>query len=140
MPIQLAKPRRIRNRARIFIRALGWKIIGDKRIYLRSSWELKYARYLQFLKERGVIADWLYEPETFWFNEIKRGVRSYLPDFKVIRLDGTHYWAEVKGYMDAKSKTKIKRFNKYYPNEELRIIDSKWFKESNICGLNGKTD
>ena len=95
---------------------------------------------MQFLKERGIIADWLYEPKTFWFNEIKRGVRSYLPDFKVILPDGSHYWAEVKGYMDGKSKTKIKRFNKYYPKEELRVIDAKWFKESHICGLNGKTD
>jgi hypothetical protein len=131
---------KVRNRARTFIHAPGWKIIGEKSIYLRSTWELKYGRYLQFLKERGIIADWLYEPETFWFNEIKRGVRSYLPDFKVILPDGSHYWAEVKGYMDGKSKTKIKRFNKYYPKEELQVIDAKWFKESHICGLNGKTD
>jgi hypothetical protein len=40
----------------------------------------------------------------------------------ILKNDGSHYWIEAKGYMDAKSKTKIKRFNKYYPNEELRII------------------
>jgi len=34
----------------------------------------------------------------------------------------------VKGYYDAKSLTKIKRFRKYFPTEKLRLIDAKWFK------------
>jgi hypothetical protein len=75
------------------------------------------------LKEQKIILEWDYEPQTFWFDSIRRGTRSYLPDFKVYRPDGTHYWLEVKGYMDQKSKTKIKRFKKYYPQEELIIID-----------------
>lgn len=109
----------------------GWRKIGGIKHYMRSVWESNYARYLQWQLERGDIIGWLHEPETFWFLNIKRGVRSYLPDFKVLRRDGTRYWVEVKGYMDAKSKTKIKRFKKYYPNEELLIVDGKWFAHNN---------
>ena len=54
----------------------GWREIAGRRIYFRSRWEANYARYLQWLKDRGEIVDWEYEPETFWFEKIKRGVRS----------------------------------------------------------------
>jgi len=109
----------------------GWREIGGKRCYFRSRWEANYARTLQFLKEYEKIADWEHEPETFWFEAIKRGVRSYKPDFRITELDGSHRWVEVKGYYDAKSLTKIKRFRKYYPNEQLTLIDSKWFQKNN---------
>lgn len=75
-----------------------------------------------------MILQWEHEPKTFWFEGIRRGVCSYKPDFRVRRLDGTYYWIEVKGYMDAKSKTKIKRFGKYFPEETLIIIDKHWFR------------
>ncbi len=114
----------------------AWVEIGGKRFYSRSKAEYFFAKYLEFLKANGSIQGWLYEPETFWFLEIKRGVRSYKPDFKVIELDGSHWWAEVKGYMDAKSKTKLKRFAKYYPGEKLRVIDSKWI-QTNSTKLKG---
>ena len=106
----------------------AWHVIGGKRKYFRSKWEATFAHFLQNLKDVGVIQDWDHEPETFWFEEIRRGVRSYKPDFKVTRPAGDHYWVEVKGYMDAKSKTKLKRFAKYYPDEILIVIDKKWFE------------
>ncbi len=109
----------------------AWAEIGGKRFYSRSLWERNFSRYLQFIKERGYIIEWTYEPTTFWFEDIKRGVRSYKPDFRVMQLDGTCIWYEVKGYMDAKSNTKIKRFRKYYPDEKLIVIDAKWFSENN---------
>lgn len=105
-----------------------WRTIGGKKKYFRSKWEANYARYLEYLKSQRAILDWEHEPQTFWFEEIKRGVRSYLPDFKVHCKDGGHYFVEVKGYMDAKSKTKISRFKKYYPNEKLVVITAEWFK------------
>jgi hypothetical protein len=108
----------------------SWRTIGGKRKYFRSSWEANYARWLEWQKVKGEILDWEHEPKTFWFEEIKRGTRSYLPDFKVIKLDGSHEWHEVKGWMDQKSITKIKRFRKYYPEEKLEIFDSKWFKRN----------
>lgn len=105
----------------------GWYTIGCRRIFFKSGWEVKYARYLEGLKTLKVIKDWEYEPQRFLFEEIKSGTRTYTPDFKVFNVDDTHYWVEVKGYMDAKSKTKIKRFRKYFPTEELRVIEKDWF-------------
>lgn len=93
-----------------------------KRYFLRSSWEIRYAEYLEGLRLVGAITDWLYEPETFWFLKIKRGVRSYVPDFQVTHLDGSIEYHEVKGYMDAKSKTKIKRMRIYHPSVKLLVI------------------
>jgi hypothetical protein len=111
--------------------ARGWREIGGKRIYFRSKWECNYSRYLEYQKENKLILDWFHEPQTFWFEKIKRGCRSYLPDFKVINLDSSVIWFEVKGYYDAKSKTKIKRFAKYYPEETLILIDGTWFSKNN---------
>lgn len=107
----------------------GWRTIGGIKAYFRSKAEANYARYLQYLKSQGKIKDWLHEPTTFWFHKIKRGVKSYLPDFKVIHLDGSHTWYEVKGHMDAKSLTKIKRMAKYYPDEKLEVVDSTTFNK-----------
>ena len=108
----------------------SWRTIGGKTKFFRSRWEANYARYLEYLKTNGHIKDWEHEPQTFWFESIKRGVRSYLPDFKVFNTDETHYWVEVKGYMDDRSKTKISRFKKYYKNESLKLIDSSWFRKN----------
>lgn len=108
----------------------GWAEIGGKRHYFRSAWERNYARWLQFRKENlKEITDWEFEPKTFWFEQIKRGTRSYLPDFRITRLDGTQYYDEVKGWMDDRSKTKLKRMKKYYPSETVNIIDKKWFQQ-----------
>lgn len=96
-----------------------------KRYLTRSSWEFNLMCYLDWLIEKKEIADWLYEPEVFWFEGIKRGVRSYLPDFKITNNDGsTEFW-ELKGYMDKRSATKIKRMAKYHPKVKLRVIGQK---------------
>lgn len=114
----------------------GWRNIGGKEIFFRSKWECNYCRYLQYLKEKGKIAGWEHEPKTFWFESIKRGVRSYLPDFRVLRFDQTIYWVEVKGYMDSKSKTKLTRFKRYYPNEQMELVTGTWFKANNAIMRN----
>lgn len=106
----------------------GWREIADRRHYFRSRWEANYARYLQWLKERGDIIDWEYEPKTFWFEGIKRGVRSYLPDFRVHELNGSKPFHEVKGWMDARSKTTLKRMAKYHPQETVILIRAKEYK------------
>lgn len=100
----------------------GWREIGDKRIYARSRWEANFARYLEHCKRECLIEEWEHEPETFWFEAIKRGVRSYLPDFRVTEMDGSITYYEVKGWMDARSKTTISRFRKYYPQHTLTVI------------------
>lgn len=114
----------------------GWRDIGSRHLYFRSRWEAQYARYLQWQKEQGLINDWEHEPFTFWFLEIKRGVRSYLPDFKVWAISGQTYWVEVKGWMDPKSATKLKRMRIYYPHEEVRIVEAAWFRRNNAMMRN----
>lgn len=106
----------------------GWREIGGLRVYYRSRWEANYARYLEWLKANKQIVKWEHEPETFWFEGIKRGCVSYLPDFKVYELDGRIAYHEVKGWMDDRSKTKIKRMAKYHPSVKLVVIDSKAYR------------
>lgn len=115
----------------------GWREIGGYKKYYRSRWEANYARFLQWLKETGKIKDWKHEPKTFWFEGIKRGCVSYLPDFWVEELDGKDSFHEVKGWMDDRSKTKIKRMAKYYPNVLLVVIAAKEYKsiEDNFSRL-----
>lgn len=95
----------------------------DIGIYVRSSTEHNYALVLNWRKARKEIVDWEYELKEFEFHKIKRGTRTYLPDFKVIYPDGHYEWHEVKGWLDPKSKTQLKRMAKYYPEEKIILID-----------------
>lgn len=108
----------------------AWRDIAGTRYFFKSKSEERYALYLEWLRQCKSILEWRYEPKTFWFNEaganLKRGTVSYKPDFVVIEQHG-HYWVEVKGYMDPKSLTKIKRFRKYFPEQQLVVVDAKWF-------------
>ena len=116
----------------------GWFYYKDKKYFMRSGWEIRYAAYLVRLMHWKIIKDWEYEVDTFWFKSIKRGVRSYKPDFKIYNLDGSIEYHEVKGIMDSKSKTKIKRMALYYPNVKLKIMDATYFKlnKNNIPSYN----
>lgn len=105
----------------------GWREIGGVNKYYRSKWEANYAYYLEWLKQKGQISDWKHEPKTFWFDGIKRGCVSYLPDFLVTEINGSEAYHEVKGWMDERSVTKIKRMAKYHPNVKLIVIDSKGY-------------
>ena len=95
----------------------------DIGIYVRSSWEANYARYLNIRLKCNKIVGWRYEPKRFTFDDIKRGTRSYLPDFEVTCLDGSVEYHEVKGYWTQRGKTAVKRFRKRYPAIKLLIID-----------------
>lgn len=107
----------------------GWREIGNQRKYFRSRWEANYARYLQFLKEKELILSWEHEAQTFWFDGIKRGVMSYLPDFRVTEISGAIAFHEVKGWMDARSKTTINRMRIYHPDIKLIVVEKKAYTE-----------
>lgn len=98
--------------------------LGGK--YFRSAWEANYARFLNFTGTK-----WEYEKKTFWFEKIKRGVRSYTPDFYLPEQDVYH---EVKGWMDKRSATKLKRMKKYHPTVTVKVIDREFFKAANKQG------
>lgn len=105
----------------------GWREIGGVRKYYRSRWEANYARYLNWLVAKKQLNSWAHETTTFWFPQIKRGVCSYLPDFEVETLDGKTEFHEVKGYLDSKSKTKLKRMAKYHPEIKVVLISQKLY-------------
>lgn len=98
-------------------------------MYFRSKWEANYALYLDWLVKQKQIKEWEYEKDVFIFTEIQFGTRSYRPDFKVFTNDGKFEYHEVKGYMDSKSKTKLKRMAKYYPEAKLILIDSIYYRD-----------
>lgn len=105
----------------------------DLNQFFRSNWEANCARWFNHKGKK-----WAYEPNVFSFLEhgIKRGTVSYCPDFKVGTL-----WVEVKGFLDTKGKTAVRRFKKFYPQEfkKLRAIvgrpgtsADKFFKEMGV--------
>jgi hypothetical protein len=112
----------------------GWSEIGGKRCFFRSTWELRFAGYLEMLKKGGIIAEWEYEPQTFWFEGICRGTTNYTPDFKItLPGGGIEFW-EVKGWMDARSRTKLRRMKKYHPDVVIKVFDQNWFRTNkNLC-------
>jgi hypothetical protein len=95
---------------------------------VRSGWEANFARYLHWLCCQGEIVSWDYEPCEFWFEGIKRGCRSYKPDFKVEEKDGTIVYYEVKGWLDPESKTKLRRMTKYHPDVKVILVDGAAYK------------
>ena len=107
----------------------GWYTSGDRKYFLKSSWELSYAQFLDKELADGKIVQWEYEPDTFWFERIKRGIRSYTPDFKVEYADGSVEYHEVKGYLDSKSKTKLNRMRIYHPEITMKLIDRAAMKQ-----------
>jgi hypothetical protein len=97
-------------------------------MYFRSRWEANWARYLNWLIARGEITRWEFEPDTFEFADIKRGMKFYTPDFKVFKKDGSFVYQEVKGWMDPKSATKIKRFQKRYPQHQFELVEHERYR------------
>ena len=101
----------------------GWYDINGKKMFFRSKWEANYAIYLDFLIKQKEIKKWEYEKDMFLFDKIISGTRTYRPDFKVFNNNGKIEYHEVKGWMDARSKTKLKRMEIYYPQIKMVLID-----------------
>jgi len=100
----------------------GWCNVGGRKYYFKSLWEKRYALYLDFLKRHGKIKRLVVWPSNqFYFDKIKRGTKGYVPDFKVLFNSGAIEYIEIKGYMDRKSATKLKRMRIYHPKILLRV-------------------
>lgn len=126
LSLSLAKSRNaIKNKLLEFDGKLIPKKAGKKRtnigkrkdlgLFVRSGWEANTLRYLNYHKIK-----WEYEPRVFTFPGIKHGTLSYCPD--ILLEDGT--WLEVKGFLDGKGKTQIRRFKRFFPDEfkKLKVI------------------
>ncbi len=95
------------------------KNIKYKNIYMRSSWEVAYAKWLDKQKIK-----WKYEPKRF-----NLGKLTYVPDFY---LPKQNLYIEIKGYFNKKTKQKMRLFKKVYPNIKLNILREKYLKNSQI--------
>ena len=111
--------------AKSYSKGKGGRRLDLENKYFRSRWEANYARYLNWLQEKKQIRGWDYEPDTFEFHHIKRGSRFYTPDFRVEHLDGFIEYHEVKGWLDPKSVTKLKRMSRCYPDIKVKLIRQK---------------
>ena len=78
-----------------------------KNIYMRSSWEVLFA---QFLDLSGI--KWQYEPKTF-----DLGNSTYTPDFYIQAWNG---YIEIKGFWRGNAKEKFNKFKRLHP--EINII------------------
>ena len=65
---------------------------------------------------------------TFRFKDVVLPNDGSSPQF-ITELDGAIYFVEVKGWMDPKSKTKLKRMAKYYPKVDLRVVGAAEYRE-----------
>ncbi len=95
-------------------------------INFRSTWEINYAFYLEWLVKQGEIKKWEYEPRPRYYFYAKDGHpldNGYLPDFKVTRSDNSFYLVEIKGYKQGTMK--LKRMAKHYPEIEIELVDAK---------------
>lgn len=81
-----------------------------KKITMRSTWEVKYAKWLDSQK-----ISWQYEPHSF-----KTSLGYYLPDFYVPVWCS---YVEIKGYDPPGSKAGA--FAKEYPTEKLVLLRQK---------------
>jgi hypothetical protein len=84
--------------------------IKYKGIWLRSSWEIAYAKYLD---QRGI--KWVYEPKAFDLGNCTYTPDFYLPEFNL--------YIEIKGYKSDIFNTKIKLFKKIYPTIIIDVLD-----------------
>jgi hypothetical protein len=104
-------------------------VIGGKNYVFKSSWEKEIANRLQSLKDDGSITGWGYEKKHFNFDDVKRGIRSYCPDFEVSLNDGGKMYIEVKGWKMPSSMKRIEMFRERYPNIKLYMIDEREYKK-----------
>jgi len=80
-----------------------------RRIWMRSSWEIKFAYFLDLSGYK-----WKYESKTFDLGDCTYTPDFYIPEWKL--------YIEVKGYFSDKAKNKIKKFKRMYPNINIKIL------------------
>jgi len=96
--------------------------------HFKSKHESKFAVWLERSVELCYIKSWAYEPQTFIFDWIQCGTRSYCPDFCVNWFDApdkpaTHaIWYECKTYIVKRDNTKWRRLLKLHPDLKLVIV------------------
>ncbi len=85
------------------------------------------------LLERGV--SFQYEVEKIKFLQPEKN-RTYNPDLRLLKKDGTFMYIEIKGKLDLDTRQKHEWLKQQYPDMDLRFIFGNWankiYKGSNI--------
>lgn len=87
-------------------------------IYMKSSWEVKYANWLD-----SQLEEWTYEPEFTLSNNY-----TYLPDFQLRCGD----IIEIKGYMRPDAEVKWQMFEVEYPQIKKSLLRKEDLKKLGI--------
>lgn len=95
------------------------KKIKYKNIWMRSSWEIKYAKYLD---SKNIV--WKYE-----FKRFDLGNTTYTPDFY---LPETNEYIEIKGWWRGNSKLKFDIFLKLYKDVKITLLMQKDLKKMGV--------
>jgi hypothetical protein len=105
----------------------------------RSATEANFARILEY---HGI--PWKYEERSFTFSGYKTRPHVYIMDFEIIGkprkkkkdlIEGLEQgFYEIKGYMDARSRNKLRRLRKNYPEESqvTCVVVSSKYKKADI--------
>jgi len=93
----------------------GRKIFGGttkwyqyKQIKVQGTYELRACFILDAMKFNSYIKDWSYANDRFQYIDVTGKQRLYLPDFKIIKEDGSHFYVETKGYSTPTDEVKWK--------------------------------
>jgi len=86
-----------------------WKRINYRGIWMRSTWEVKYAKWLD---KRNI--KWYYELKTF-----DLGKTTYTPDFYLPESDT---YIEIKGWWRGDSKKKFRLFKVKFPKIKIEVL------------------
>jgi hypothetical protein len=90
-----------------------------KNIYMRSGWEVKYAKWLDSKNIK-----WEYEKDTFKLKDT-----TYIPDFY---LNDKNMYVEIKGFMHANAYFKIKEFLENNPDIKYILMIRKDLQELGV--------
>ena len=90
-----------------------------KGINMRSSYEIKYAKYLDQKR-----IQWKYEPTTFELD-----TTTYTPDFY---LPVNDRYVEIKGFFRRAAKEKFKLFKEKYPQIKIDLLMEKNLREMGV--------
>jgi len=95
--------------------------VGSQCCFFRSQFECRWARWLEMLRAAGQIDSWEYEPRTFVFPGVTRGVVQYTPDFRIVE-NGVAIWHECKGRLTGRDNTKFRRMAQHYPDVRIVLV------------------
>ena len=96
----------------------GWR--GE--IYFKSKMEANVYRFYKYTQKRyNRFHKVEYEPEIFFFNSNRYGIRAYIPDIKITSPAGVRY-IEVKGYVSSSTIKKDRLFSEDYSGLKLYYI------------------